>query len=78
MPRRGNAGVVFDLAVPGDQIVGILEQLPEGAAVLIQKPMGHDLAEARRILDCCTARQPDGGDEFPAPVQSRHARAPRS
>ena len=41
---------VFDLAVPGDQIVGILEQLPAGAPVLMQKPMGRDLAEARRIL----------------------------
>jgi predicted dehydrogenase len=54
---RQQAGAVFDLAVPGDQIVGILRQLPEGAAVLIQKPMGSDLAEARRILDCCTARR---------------------
>jgi predicted dehydrogenase len=50
-------GVVFDLAVPGDQVAGILQQLPEGAAVLIQKPMGNDLAEARHILDCCTARR---------------------
>ena len=47
---------IFDLAVPGDQIEGILEQLPQGAAVLIQKPMGHDLADARRILACCTER----------------------
>ena len=47
---------IFDLAVPGDQIAGILEQLPKGAAVLIQKPMGHDLAGAHRILACCTAR----------------------
>ena len=47
----------FDLAVPGDQIVGILEQLPRGASVLMQKPMGEDLAEARRILACCTARE---------------------
>lgn len=49
-------GVVFDVAVPGDQILGILEQLPKGSAVLIQKPMGHDLAGARKILSCCTAR----------------------
>jgi predicted dehydrogenase len=48
---------IFDVAVPGDQIVGILEQLPKGAAVLIQKPMGHDLAGARRIVDCCKARR---------------------
>ena len=42
-------GVVYDLAVPGDQIVDILKQLPEGSGVLMQKPMGRDLAEARRI-----------------------------
>ena len=49
-------GVVFDVAVPGNQIVAILEQLPERAAVLIQKPMGHDLTDATRILACCTRR----------------------
>jgi predicted dehydrogenase len=47
---------IFDVAVPGDQIVGILEQLPGGAAVLIQKPMGQDLRDAQRILECCTRR----------------------
>lgn len=49
-------GVIFDLAVPGDQIIGILDRLPMGAAVLIQKPMGDDLADARRILAGCTER----------------------
>jgi len=44
---------VFDVAVPGDRVVGVLERLPRGAAVLIQKPMGADLAEANRILACC-------------------------
>ena len=48
--------VVFDLAVPGDQIVNILRQLPERSAVLIQKPMGNDLAEAQRIRACCSER----------------------
>ena len=48
--------VVFDLAVPGDQILGILTQLPRGAAVLIQKPMGPDLATARAIHTCCRDR----------------------
>ena len=50
-------GAVFDLAVPGDQIFGILRLLPMGAAVLVQKPMGEDAAAARRILDVCRARQ---------------------
>jgi predicted dehydrogenase len=49
-------GAVFDIAVPGDRIHGILCRLPLGAAVLIQKPMGDDLAAARNILDACRAR----------------------
>jgi predicted dehydrogenase len=50
------SGAVFDLAVPGDQILDLLCRLPIGAAVLIQKPMGGDLVAARRILDVCRAR----------------------
>jgi predicted dehydrogenase len=51
------APVIFDLAVPGDQIAGILEKLPRGSAVLMQKPMGQDLAAAKRILACCGERE---------------------
>ena len=47
---------IFDLAVPGDHILGLLEQLPRGAAVLIQKPMGSDLEAARAIRACCRDR----------------------
>lgn len=50
-------GAVFDVAVPGDQIVAILERLPRGAAVLIQKPMGPDLPTAERIVACCRERE---------------------
>lgn len=48
---------VFDVAVPGREIVRVLEQLPVGSAVLIQKPMGEDLIAARRILDTCRERR---------------------
>jgi predicted dehydrogenase len=44
---------VFDVAVPGNQILRVLEYLPNGAATLIQKPMGENLKDARRILDLC-------------------------
>jgi predicted dehydrogenase len=54
---RHPSPVVFDLAVPGDQIVSILERLPRGSAVLMQKPMGQDLAAAKRILACCDERE---------------------
>jgi predicted dehydrogenase len=50
-------GVVFDVAVPPQAIAAILEQVPEGSGVLIQKPMGRDLDEARRIRELCGARR---------------------
>ncbi|TDX01372.1 Gfo/Idh/MocA family protein [Dinghuibacter silviterrae] len=40
---------VFDIALPADAILPTLEQLPEGSAVLIQKPLGRDMAEAKAI-----------------------------
>ncbi|MSR41692.1 MAG: Gfo/Idh/MocA family oxidoreductase [Phycisphaerales bacterium] len=49
-------GVVFDLAVPPQAIAPILEQMPVGSAVLIQKPFGRDLAEASRILAIIQSR----------------------
>lgn len=52
----GGTGVVYDLAVPPDAVPGILRALPEGAVVLIQKPMGGDLAAATEILSICRAR----------------------
>lgn len=47
------SGAVFDLAVPADAITGVLERLPDGSAILIQKPFGRDLAEARHLLALC-------------------------
>jgi predicted dehydrogenase len=44
---------VFDVAVPAKAIPDILPQLPHGAAVLMQKPMGETLAEAVEILKIC-------------------------
>jgi predicted dehydrogenase len=49
--------VVFDVAIPPENIAGVLERLPASAAVLIQKPMGRDLADARRIVAICRDRK---------------------
>ncbi|MFQ5788876.1 MAG: Gfo/Idh/MocA family protein [Acidobacteriota bacterium] len=49
----GYRDLVFDIAVPGNQVLGILEKAPPGAALLIQKPMGESLPEAREILRTC-------------------------
>lgn len=51
------AEAVFDVAVPASQLLTILPQLPRGAAVLIQKPMGETLEEARTIRDLCRERR---------------------
>jgi predicted dehydrogenase len=47
------AEVIFDVAVPASAILKVLPQLPDGAAVLIQKPMGETLAEAVAIERLC-------------------------
>lgn len=49
--------VVYDVAVPPSAIVPILKDLPDGAAVLIQKPMGSDLANAKEIRAICREKK---------------------
>lgn len=44
---------VYDVAVPPHAITDILPALPDGAAVLIQKPMGSDQDHARQIRQIC-------------------------
>lgn len=44
---------VYDLAVPPECVLETLEKLPDGAGVLMQKPMGRELDEATAILECC-------------------------
>lgn len=55
--RFAPSDVIFDIAVPASQITAILPQLPKGAAVLIQKPMGETLEEARNIRDICRRKE---------------------
>ena len=51
------AGGVFDVAAPPVAHEAILRALPEGAAVLIQKPLGLDLQQATAIRGVCRARR---------------------
>jgi predicted dehydrogenase len=48
---------VFDLATPPKAHASVLKLLPDGAPVLIQKPMGSDLIAATEILELCRAKQ---------------------
>ena len=47
---------VFDIAVPASQLLDVLPLLPRGASVLMQKPMGETLEEARLIRELCHQR----------------------
>lgn len=48
---------VYDLALPPSAHLKVLPSLPDGAAVLLQKPMGSDLDEATAILKLCRAKR---------------------
>lgn len=64
MLDRSPRTVVFDVAVPGPQLLPVLRQLPEGSCVLLQKPMGEDLAMAREILELTRSRHMTAGVNF--------------
>ena len=44
---------VYDIALMPEQYLEALEALPDGAAVLIQKPLGNSLAEGAAVRDLC-------------------------
>jgi predicted dehydrogenase len=51
--RHTSNECIFDVAVPAPALLRVLPLLPDGAAVLIQKPMGETLEEAHAIVDVC-------------------------
>lgn len=48
---------VFDIAVPASILPGLLPLLPDGSAVLMQKPMGETIEEAEAILSICRKKK---------------------
>jgi len=50
MVQAGGTDCVYDVAVPANKIMEVLQQLPHGAKVLMQKPMGENLQEAKEIV----------------------------
>ncbi|GAB3355248.1 Gfo/Idh/MocA family oxidoreductase [Arachidicoccus ginsenosidivorans] len=49
--------VVYDIALMPDQYLATLQALPDGATVLIQKPMGESLDEAAALLQLCQQKK---------------------
>lgn len=58
------AGGIFDLALPPDAILATVERLPAGSHALIQKPLGMNLAAARRIVAAIDARRITAATNF--------------
>ncbi|WP_443939396.1 Gfo/Idh/MocA family protein [Pedobacter sp. MW01-1-1] len=48
---------VFDITTMPEMYIETLKKLPNGSAVLIQKPMGDDFKEAKAILALCQEKQ---------------------
>jgi len=51
------ANAVYDITIMPDQYVEVLNQLPDGTAVLIQKPMGDYFWQAKEILEVCRRKK---------------------
>ena len=48
---------IYDIAVPASAIPSVLDQIPDSSAVLIQKPLGEDLAQAKAIVEQCRRKK---------------------
>jgi len=71
------AEAVFDLALPPGQILSALSRIPDGRGVLIQKPMGENLAQAIAIRDLCRKKKLTAAMNFqlryaPYVIAARH------
>lgn len=60
----GRDKAVFDMAVPAVAILDVLPSLPDGVGVLIQKPMGENLEQAREIRDLCHKKELNAAINF--------------
>jgi predicted dehydrogenase len=64
MLKEAPSNAVFDIAVPAAAMTEILEKLPARSAVLLQKPMGENMAAARKILEITRKKQMQAGVNF--------------
>ena len=51
------ADAVYDITIMPEQFVETLEKLPDGAGVLIQKPMGDYFWQSKQILEVCRRKK---------------------
>jgi len=56
--------VIYDFALPASEIINVLERLPDEATVLIQKPYGESLDEAKAIHKLAYQKHLQAGVNF--------------
>ncbi|WP_343702141.1 Gfo/Idh/MocA family oxidoreductase [Chitinophaga sp.] len=61
--ENGRHGI-YDIAVPGSQLVNVISRLPDNCFVLMQKPMGENLEQAEQILQLCRSKRITAGVNF--------------
>jgi predicted dehydrogenase len=54
--RTAPEGAVFDVATPAAALLSVIPHLPNGSGLLMQKPMGETLAQAREIRELCRSK----------------------
>lgn len=55
---------IIDIAVPGHALIPTLNLLPDGCAVLLQKPMGENMEAAKEILAICRRKNLNAAVNF--------------
>ena len=51
--KQAPDNVVYDITIMPEQFIETLNQLPDGSAVLLQKPMGDHFLQSNQILEVC-------------------------
>lgn len=64
LASRYGERTAFDLALPASAIASVLPQLPDGAVVLMQKPMGENTGQAEEIVEICQRKNLNAAVNF--------------
>ena len=61
MLSHSPANAVFDVAVPGSDMIDVLGKLPAGSTVLLQKPMGENYTRCKENTGHCKRKENECG-----------------
>ena len=56
--------IIYDIAIPSNGLLNLLKKLPDHATVLMQKPMGKDYQQAKKILQITRDKKMLAGVNF--------------